>query len=114
MFYFFNVEESLASDMNASSAQCEGHGRDESSLNISHDASNVLQIPVMASDTKNIGSPLENSGHQGFFPQFSTHLCRESLARFSVYLKSQNHLTLFLAIAFILILLMQVCMGLLK
>lgn len=101
-------EESLASGMNTSSARCEGHGRDESSLNISHDASDVLQIPVMASDTKNIISPLENSGHRGFFPpQFSTRLCRESLARFSVNLKNQNDLTLFLAIAFILILLMQ-------
>ncbi|KAL5728308.1 GRAM domain-containing protein [Ranunculus cassubicifolius] len=86
-------------------AQSEGQERDESHLKRLHDVSNVLQIPLMSSDTMNVVSPrLENSARGGF----TVPLFRELLARFSLSLKNQNHLSLFLAIAFVLILLMQV------
>ncbi|KAF5188422.1 Vascular associated death 1 protein [Thalictrum thalictroides] len=96
-----------APDMNSSDAQVKGNERDESSL--IHDTSNDLPIPLMASDTTHGSPPIENSlgGNLSAAASFSLTLFRESLARFSVYLKSQNHLPLVLVVASVLILLMQ-------
>ncbi|PIA50207.1 hypothetical protein AQUCO_01300740v1 [Aquilegia coerulea] len=96
-----------APDMNSSDAQFEGNERDESSL--IHDISIGLQIPSVVSDTTHVTPPVENSlcERLSAAASFGLTLFRESLARFSLYLKSQNHLPLVLVVASVLILLMQ-------
>ncbi|KAF9613095.1 hypothetical protein IFM89_005574 [Coptis chinensis] len=70
--------------------------------------SDVLQILSVASDTKHVNPAFENSLHGGLSAaSFSASFFRESFMRFSMYLKSHNHIPLLLVIASVLILLMQ-------